>query len=222
MENSCIHDGQWRHALSTRSATCGWADCRGRLAYCEEIRSIPPIRQLFDLASPHGRPEHAPVLVTIDVPESRDHALRVSRSVDRTANLVEVASETDPDIGGTGIAPSLVRPSSSQGIRCWLLEKMLRSCPSFIEGQRDVGAKSDAEALALQLRLSKGSPRNSSSWSSHWSLVSVCLPHRDRRHQGHVGSAGSLTVGMRGFPAVPWPAPAPCSYPRMRALTRSW
>ena len=46
--------------------------------------------------------------------------------------------------------------------------EMFRSCPSFIEGQRDVRSKFDAEALALQLSLSNGSPRNSSSWSSHW------------------------------------------------------
>ena len=46
--------------------------------------------------------------------------------------------------------------------------KMFRSCTSFIEGQRGVGSKFDAEALALQLRLSKEPSRNSSSWSNYW------------------------------------------------------
>ena len=59
VEISCIHDGQWRYALSTRSAECGWADSRGRLAYCEEMRSISPIKQLFDLAPKRGGPERA-------------------------------------------------------------------------------------------------------------------------------------------------------------------
>ena len=117
IRHSCGENGRWRVALQSGRRDPGgrgWSEFRGRLAFHEGMRNVPPLKEMFQLYAKYAVGSTAAVYLTINFPENRSEPVSKGCFIPLEGQGVLTRTKDEDDEAETGgtVRPDLVSISS--------------------------------------------------------------------------------------------------------------